>query len=158
MTLNHKPLEDYFRRINTQKDFAMFDYLKAHFSHLFSSSPAPVEQVYEEPKEDSYCIEMFTGGYDDIPDKYTCLKGNHTEDQDPTWMHLVDKFADMLSYHYGYNIKEQIYYAVKFPLNYVDDDGVECAGYGRELNDDKLQLLLLTHPELYSSSGFEESK
>ena len=158
MTLNHKPLEDYFRRINTQKDFTMFDYLKAHFSHLFASSPTP-EPVPEEPPklQDFYCIEMFTSGYtnscEEIPDKYTAIKGDHVDGQDPTWMHLVDKFADMLSYHYGYNIKEQIYYAVKFPLNYIDADGVESPGYGRELNDDKLQLLLLTHPELYSSNS-----
>lgn len=162
MTLNHKPLEDYFRRINTQKDFTMFDYLKANFSHLFASSPTPVEQVTEEPAKpaDFYRIEMFTSGYtsgdEEIPDKYTSFSDDHVGGMEVTWMHLVDKFADMLSHHYGYNIKEQIYYAVKFPLNYIDSDGVECPGYGRELNDDNLQLLLLTHPELYSPSSFEE--
>lgn len=133
----------------------MFEAFKAHFSSFFTPPVYTVETTVSATNEskDFYSIEMFTEGYDDIPDKYSCLKGNHSEDEDPTWMHLVDKFADMLSYHYGYNIKEQIYYSVRFPLNLRDDTGKEYSGYGRELNDEKLQLLLLTHPELYSPNS-----
>ena len=159
MTLDTKSLEDYFHRINQspQKEPAMFDYFKAQFAHLF---PAPVYSVEasvqtSDDSKDFYSIEMFTEGYDDIPDKYSCLKGDHSNEEDITWMALVDKFADMLSYHYGYNIKEQIYYSVQFPMNLRDESGKEYSGYGRELNDDRLQLLLLTHPELYETGEAE---
>ena len=152
MTLNFQPLEDYFQRINQpSKEPTMFEAFKAHFSSFFTPPVYTVEttvQVNEPTSKDFYSIEMFTEGYDDIPDKYSCIKDNNDM---VTWMELVDKFADMLSYHYGYDIKEQIYYSVKFPINYVDDDGKELSGYGRELNDEKLQLLLLSHPELYQA-------
>lgn len=155
MTHNFQPLEDYFQRINQpSKEPNMIDYLKAHFASFFTPPVYTVEttvQVNEPTSKDFYSIEMFTEGYDDIPDKYSCLKGDHSDDEDYTWMALVDKFADMLSYHYGYNIKEQIYYSVQFPINCRDENGKELSGYGRELNDEKLQLLLLTHPELYQA-------
>jgi hypothetical protein len=142
----------------------MFESFKAHFTSLWSinepSKPdahvADVTMPEEQPCKDFYRIELFTEGYhcDDeyIPDKYSCIKENRDM---VTWMELVDKFADMLSHHYGYNIKEQIYYSVKFPINTLDNEGKEFPGYGRELNDEKLQLLLLTHPDLYSPTGFE---
>jgi hypothetical protein len=121
----------------------MFESFKAQFAQFFTPPVYSVEPPVPEelPCKDFYRLEMFTEGYqcDDeyIPDKYSCIKENK---EMVTWMELVDKFADMLSHHYGYNIKEQIYYSVK---------------YGRNLNDEKLQLLLLTHPDLYSPTGFE---
>ena len=148
MIHDHKPLEAYFRRINQQKEFTMFEYLKAQFSHLFPPEVTPPEPV-PLPRTDFYSVKMYTEGYtnesgEDIPSKYSCANGDHVEGG--TWMHVVDRFADMLSYHYGYDIKEQIYYAVKFPLNMEGEPG-----YGRSLNDDRLQLLLLANPDTYEA-------
>lgn len=150
MTHDHKPLEAYFRRINQQKEFTMFEYLKSQFSQLFQTetivSPEPIPDP--EPSPDFYRIEMFTAAYtsqfEDIPTKYSYFTGDHVDSE--TWMHIMDRFADMLSYHYGYDIKEQIYYSVKFPLNMEGEPG-----YGRSLNDDRLQLLLLANPDTYEA-------
>jgi uncharacterized protein involved in high-affinity Fe2+ transport len=75
------------------------------------------------------------------------VKPVHTvlvEPHEGTWMEVLDTILDAMEAHYGYNIKEQVYYSVAFPLN-----DPECAGYGRSLNDDVLQQLLLAYPEVY---------
>jgi hypothetical protein len=65
-------------------------------------------------------------------------------------MEVLDRILDEMSKHYGYNIKEQVYYSVEFPLNELDDrTGKPFAGYGRSLNDKVLQQLLLAFPEVY---------
>jgi hypothetical protein len=57
--------------------------------------------------------------------------------------------------HYGYSIKEQVYYSVAFPMNDIDErTGEPYAGYGRCINDELFQQLLLAHPELYESQMF----
>ena len=158
MTLDHKPLEAYFRRINHQKELTMFEALKSHFSMTWGTKPAEELDTLHAPvpNDDCYSIEMFTSGFtcdgEDIPAKYTKFFGNHVDSEECTWIHLVDKFADMLSYHYGYNIKEQIYYSVEYPLNYIDQEGKEFPGYGRNLNDEKFQLLLLANPDVYETT------
>jgi len=48
--------------------------------------------------------------------------------------------------HYGYNIKEQVYYSVAFPMNIEGN-----SGHGRMLNDEVVQKLLLAYPEVYET-------
>jgi hypothetical protein len=80
------------------------------------------------------------------------------EPNDTTWMEALDKILNVLNKHYGYNVKEQVYYSVTYPLNELDENGEELAGYGRSLNDELFQKLLLTHPELYEAIPFGASK
>jgi hypothetical protein len=76
------------------------------------------------------------------PVKHTCI----IEPHEGTWMEVLDKVMDEMEKHYGYNIKEQVYYSVNLPLN-----NPEFAGHGRCLNDERLQQILLAFPELYES-------
>ena len=62
-------------------------------------------------------------------------------------MEVLDTILDAMEAHYGYNIKEQVYYSVHFPLNMEGE-----AGYGRSLNDEVFQKLLLSFPEVYEVS------
>jgi glycine cleavage system protein P-like pyridoxal-binding family len=72
------------------------------------------------------------------------------EPHETIWMEVLDRILDEMSKHYGYSIKDQVYYAVEFPLNEVDEHtGKPFAGYGRSLNDKVLQQLLLSFPEVY---------
>ena len=65
---------------------------------------------------------------------------------------------DEMEKHYGYSIKEQVYYSVSFPLNEMDGfTGKPYAGYGRNLNDNVLQQLLLAFPEIYEPVPFEST-
>ena len=66
-------------------------------------------------------------------------------------MEVLDKVLDVLEKHYEYNIKEQVYYSVTFPIN-----NPEYAGYGRCLSDELLQQLLLAFPELYAPRHFSQ--
>jgi hypothetical protein len=114
------------------------------------------EQVILLEDEDYWAFEMMTQSWvnefgETVPLKHTVL----LEPNDTTWMEALDKILDVLNKHYGYNVKEQVYYSVTFPLNEVDKDtGKPYAGYGRSLNDDILQQLLLAHPEVYEAVPF----
>lgn len=75
-----------------------------------------------------------------------------------TWLEVLDRILDAMGKHYGYNIKEQVYYSVPFPLNDTDDrTGEPFPGYGRCLNDERLQQVLLAFPELYLSAGWSSN-
>ena len=79
------------------------------------------------------------------------------EPHEGTWFEVLDRILDAMEAHYGYNIKEQIYYSVNFPLNDTDDKGIPYPGYGRCLNDERLQQILLAFPELYLSGGWGDN-
>jgi hypothetical protein len=152
MTLKPLTLDDYFKLIikPTQKETTMFDKTKMFFTEqieklnsLLTKPTAFVEEEQED--EDFWCFLARTSAYDDIAAKETFISGA----QDGTWIEVVDQVLDVLSHHYGYDIKEQVYYSVAFPLN---EKGY--AGYGRSLNDEVLQQLLLAHPEVYESQMF----
>jgi hypothetical protein len=148
----YRALENYFFRIvnTTPKEPTMFEIMKAKWTEFLTTQfkwieePATIEEV--EP-EDYWAFYARTSAYEDISAKETFIKGQ----QDGTWMEIVDEVLDVLSHHYGYNIKEQVYYSVSFPLN---QEG--CAGYGRSLNDEVLQKLLLSFPEVYETHGHIE--
>ena len=100
--------------------------------------------------EDGYwAFEMFTPEYmcdgELEPTKHDVI----IEPDETTWVETLDKILDIMGKHYGYNIKEQVYYSVHFPMN-----DPELAGYGRCLNDEVLQQLLLAHPEVYETQMF----
>jgi hypothetical protein len=117
---------------------------------LLTKPTAFVDSNLHSDYEDGYwAFEMYTP-------EYTCdgeLEPKQhdviIEPSDTTWMETLDQILDIMGKHYGYNIKEQVYYSVTFPLN-----DPECAGYGRSLNDEVLQQLLLAHPEVYESQMF----
>jgi hypothetical protein len=155
-------LDDYFHKIvtNKPKELTMFDNLKTHFMSLWTQ---PVAFVTEEdhPKlmdDDYWAFEMVTHEWIDeegtlCPRKETMI----IEPHDTTWMEVLDRILDEMGKHYGYSIKEQVYYSVEFPLNECDDrTGKPFAGYGRCLNDKVLQQLLLAFPEVYDCPNWTQ--
>lgn len=166
MTLNaHKALEDYFHAINQlkQKEPTMFEQLKAHFLSLWTKPVKFVQEVeVEDPKnyEDGFWgFEMYTPEW--INEYGETVEPIHTVFVTPhggTWLEVLDRILDAMEKHYGYNIKEQVYYSVPFPLNDTDDrTGEPFPGYGRCLNDERLQQVLLAFPELYLSAGWKDN-
>ena len=166
MTLkSHELLEDYFHTIINQptKETTMFDKTKMFFTQqiekinsLLTKPTAFVET--EDPRlyEDGYwAFEMYTPEW--INEYGETVGPIHTvlvEPHEGTWMEVLDTILDAMEKHYGYNIKEQVYYSVNFPLNDTDDKGTPFPGYGRCLNDERLQQILLAFPELYLSAGW----
>lgn len=97
----------------------------------------------------------FTSDGEYFPVKHTTLLEPH----EGTWMEVLDQILDVMSLHYGYDIKEQVYYSVEYPLNEIDErTGKPFAGYGRCLNDNLLQQLLLAHPEVYETFPYHQPK
>jgi hypothetical protein len=172
-------------RIVEIKELTMFDKLKKYFTDTFSwkepEAPkrssayeeafkeiqqsiadinppvAPVAFVEtEDPTlyEDGYwAFEMYTPAW--INEHGEKVEPVHTvlvEPNEGTWMEVLDTVLDAMEAHYGYNIKEQVYYSVNFPLNQSD-----LSGYGRCLNDERLQQILLAFPELYLSGGWGDN-
>jgi hypothetical protein len=146
-------LDQYFHLIvnKQQKETTMFEKTKMFFNEqiekLNSLLTKPTAFVEEDPAlyEDGYwAFEMYTPAFtsdgEDFPVQHTVL----VEPHEGTWMEVLDTVLDAMEVHYGYNIKEQVYYSVAFPLN-----APECAGYGRSLNDEILQKILLAYPEVY---------
>jgi len=146
-------LDEYFHLIVNKppvKETTMFEYLKNKWAELvttrytFINGPQPLEEE-EEYEQEGWAFVMKTPSYIDeygefIAAKDTTLVGAN----DGTWLDIVDHVLDVISEHYGYNVKEQVYYSVCFPLNKED-----MPGYGRSLNDEILQKLLLAYPEVY---------
>lgn len=164
MTLN-----EYFHAIvkNKPKELTMFDQFRAAVAstqnHFMSLWTKPVAFVAEEdhPKlmhDDYWAFEMVTHEWIDEcgvvhPIKESIIIAPH----ETTWMEVLDRILDEMSKHYGYDIKEQVYYSVEFPLNEVDElTGKPFAGYGRSLNDKVLQQLLLAFPEVYETLPFNK--
>ena len=114
-------------------------------SSLLTKPTAFVEQDTRLHEDGYWAFEMYTPEW--VDEHGATVQPVHTvlvEPHEGTWMEVLDTILDAMEAHYGYNIKEQVYYSVTFPLN-----NPECAGYGRSLNDEILQQLLLAHPEVY---------
>jgi hypothetical protein len=156
-------LTQYFQQINKKpqiKEATMFkdtlNYWKEKFSLLWTK-PVSFTDNREMVEEDYWTFEMRTGAWENFDGEVVPTKHDFIVDtSERSWMDTLDQILDVMGKHYGYNIKEQVYYSVKFPLNRIDDKtGVPYEGYGRSLNDDRLQLLLLAHPELYEAGEAE---
>jgi len=145
------------RIVYVEEPTTMFDNLKTYLANFkadfMSLWTKPVAFVEEDPTlyEDGYwAFEMYTPSW--INEHGEKVEPVHTvlvEPHEGTWMEVLDTVLDAMEKHYGYNIKEQVYYSVNFPLNQSD-----LSGYGRCLNDERLQQILLAFPELYLSGGW----
>jgi hypothetical protein len=158
MTLKPLTLEQYFHAIvkNKPKELTMFDQFRAHFMSLWTK---PVAFVEDHPKlmdDDYWAFEMVTHEWVDEEGNVRPVKESIViEPHDTTWMEVLDRILDEMSKHYGYDIKEQVYYSVRFPINEICQyTGKPLAGYGRSLNDEILQKLLLANPEIYKAVPF----
>ena len=164
--MTHKALEQYFHEIINQprivyvKETTMFDKTKMFFTQqiekINSLLTKPTAFVEEDPTlyEDGYwAFEMYTPEW--INEYGEAVGPIHTvliEPHEGTWMEVLDRILDAMEKHYGYNIKEQVYYSVNFPLNDPD-----FAGFSRCLNDERLQQILLAFPELYESARWNQT-
>jgi hypothetical protein len=103
--------------------------------------------------QDYWAFEMVTQPWvnefgEEMPTTHTVI----VEPNEGTWMEVLDNILDSMEEHYGYNIKEQVYYSVAFPMNEICQYTKEpMAGFGRCLNDEILQKLLLAYPEIYKT-------
>jgi len=120
-----------------------------------------IEKAKDELKlDDYYAFEMVTNEWVDEhgvtrPIKHSLI----VEPHEGTWMEVLDNILDEMEKHYGYSIKEQVYYSVEFPINEIDErTGQPFAGYGRCLNDQMLQQLLLAFPKVYETFPYDEPK
>jgi len=144
--MTHKALEQYFHEIvNTApKELTMFEYLKNKWIELTTTKYAFIEKDVHLYEDGYWAFELYTPDYtcdgEFVPEQHDVLISPH----DGTWMEVLDQILDVMSAHYGYNIKEQVYYSVVFPHNIEGE-----AGYGRSLNDEVLQKILLAYPEVY---------
>jgi len=136
----------------------MFDNLKtawvdiqANFMSFWTKPTTFVEQDTRVMDDDYWAFEMVTNEWvDEFGEKHPIKQTVVIEPNDSTWMEVLDRILDEMEKHYGYNIKEQVYYSVNFPLNEINTyTGQPFAGYGRSLNDEVLQQLLLAFPEVY---------
>lgn len=167
-TEGYKELEDYFNRVINQPttikgetEMSLFTQLKEKINSLLTKPTKFVDEtntVVIDPPEDTWSFSMFTGPWynDDTGEDVTGKSTRITEETNGTWMEQLDKILDVMSEHYGYNIKEQVYYSVVLPFNIEGE-----AGYGRCLNDEVFQKLLLSYPEVYelpTPMGFLKEK
>jgi hypothetical protein len=142
----------------------MFERSKAYFQSLKDSWSSLYKWDVEiESKEtamevDYWAFEMYTEPYvNEEGKRISAVHSMLIEPHETTWMEVLDKILDEMEKHYGYNIKEQVYYSVTFPLN-IDNEytGTPLVGKGRCLNDEVLQQLLLAFPEVYETFGQKE--
>ena len=150
-------LEQYFHLIvkPTQKETTMFERSKAYFQSLKDSWSSLYKwdvEVTEKPlDEDYWAFEMYTHEWVDEEGKVRPVKHSIIiEPHEGTWIEILDRILDEMGKHYGYNIKEQVYYSVSFPTNGTNPfTGEPMPGDTRLLNDEILQQLLLAFPEVY---------
>jgi hypothetical protein len=153
MTLDaYKMLDQYFHVINQprKKEATMFErsveYLKNKWTELTTTKYEFVEQPETLPMDDYWAFEIKTSGYESDGEIVEAKHDVIIKDNDSTWHDVLDQILDVMGEHYGYNIKEQVYYSVYLPFNIEGE-----AGYGRMLNDDVLQKILLAYPEVYET-------
>lgn len=157
-------LDQYFHLIVNKplKELTMFERTKLFFTQsvekinsLLTKPTAFVEEDLTLYEDGYWAFEMYTHEW--INEHNETVKPIHTVLVEPhggTWMEVLDRVLDAMEAHYGYNIREQVYYSVNFPLNDTDHEGKPFPGYGRCLNDERLQQILLAFPELYLSGGW----
>ena len=162
-------LDDYFHTIINKprivyfKETTMFDKTKMFFTQQIErcaekinsllTKPTAFEETVKDAKlheEGYWTFEMHTPEYlsdgEAVPEQHDVI----FDLNDSTWIDTLDQILDVMGKHYGYNIKEQVYYSVSLPTNEPSPYTWEfMAGHGRMLNDGILQQLLLAFPEVY---------
>jgi hypothetical protein len=148
-------LDEYFHKIvNTQqpKELTMFEYLKNKWQELTTTRYGFVEEPETLSMKDYWAFEIHTAEWIDEYNEVRPVKHDVIiKDNGSTWHEALDQILDVMGDHYGYNIKEQVYYSVNFPLNIEGE-----TGHSRMLNDEVLQQLLLAFPEVYESGTFTQ--
>lgn len=127
---------------------AYWQSVKEAWTNLYAWEHPKLDE--EEEDVDYWGFEMHTGQWVDEDGK--TVKPIHSivvEPHNTTWMEVLDRILDEMEKHYGYNIKDQVYYSVTYPVNEFGFDNEPMPGYGRCLNDEVLQQLLLAFPEAY---------
>lgn len=151
-------LEQYFHLIvNTQpqKELTMFEKIKERLVSLWTKPVKFIED--KDPRtenEDYWSFEMVTNEWysSDRDEVVPTVRSFVLSLNDSQWTDVLDKIITELEKHYGYNIKEQVYYSVRFPFNNeFFEEGIPNTCAGRLLNDTVLQQLLLSFPEVYDA-------
>ena len=148
LIVNKPPVKE--KPMNFLKLSMFFTEQLEKIKNLWTKPVAFVEQKQEVLEEDYWAFEMYTNEWIDeygetVPVKHTLT----IEPHEGTWMEVIDRVIEEIEKHYGYDIKSRVYYSVEFPLNNLDHEGKPMAGYGRCLNDEVLQQLLLAFPQAY---------
>jgi hypothetical protein len=123
----------------------MFEYLKNKWIELTTTKYEFIEKDVHLYEDGYWAFEMYTPEWvDETGETQKTVHTVFVEPHEGAWMDVLDQILDAMEAHYGYNIKEQVYYSVAFPHNIEGE-----AGYGRMLNDEVLQKILLAYPEVY---------
>ena len=155
-------LDDYFHVINQpKKETTMMLKLSMWFTQQLEkinsllTKPTTFEDnaVLTDCEDGYWAFEMYTPEWvDEFGETVKSIHTSFTTPHEGTWMEVLDRILDAMEAHYGYNIKEQVYYSVNFPMNEPSPyTGELFAGHGRCLNDERLQQILLAFPELYEA-------
>jgi len=89
----------------------------------------------------SISIDQDNSDLSDFPDQYIQQRMSYSC---TTWMQMLEDIIKVLELHYGYSIRENVFYAVNFPM--FDHDVSPAPG--RELKKNDFLKLLAEHPEL----------
>jgi hypothetical protein len=96
-------------------------------------------------------IDQDNSDLEDFPNQYIQQR---LEYSGPTWIQIVEDLLKVLEVHYGYNIRDHVYYAVKCPV--FDHDFSPAPG--REIHKDKFLDLLSENPELNNGGKHQSYK
>ena len=89
----------------------------------------------------SISIDQDNSDLADFPDQYIQQRMSYSC---TTWMQMLEDLIKVLELHYGYSIRENVFYAVNYPMF----DHNHSAAPGRELKKAEFLQLLAEHPEL----------
>ena len=88
-----------------------------------------------------FTLSQDNSDLDDFPNQFISQSMDYSG---PTWVQMLEDIIKVLELHYGYPIRENIYYAMSFP---VFDHNLSYAP-GRELKKGLFLQLLKDNPEL----------
>jgi hypothetical protein len=86
-------------------------------------------------------IDQDNSDLEDFPNQYIQQRMEYSG---TTWMKVLEDIIKVIEVHYGYSIKENVFYAVNFPMF----DHNHSSAPGRELKREEFLRLLSEHPEL----------
>lgn len=98
----------------------------------------------------SLSINQDNSDLEDFPDQYI---GQTMKYSGPTWTQILEDILKVMEVHFGYNIRDHVYYAVACPMF----DHNYSPAPGRELHMDKFLELLKANPELNNGGEHQPS-
>jgi len=96
----------------------------------------------------SLSINQDNSDLEDFPDQHI---GQTMKYSGPTWTQILEDIIKVMEVHFGYNIREHVYYAVSCPT--FDHDYSPAPG--REMHMESFLELLKAHPELNNGGQHE---